>query len=664
MFGPAEMSEVDIFVFENDVQDVAQVVASLGAMHLLDANALGKWAEGMGTEWVGRISAYASQERRATELLSQLGVRDVPYDNQDKIRPADDLVELEEELDHLEASTRGLREEATTLRDALERWELVSKSMETLAPLSVSISDLRSLEHLHLVVGTIPSENLARLEASLFRIPYTIIPVYHQRQRVLVFAFCAQEHAAILDRALESAFLDPLALPEEFGGTPHDVLEQMTQHTNETRAQLADVEAKRKRLADEIGPSILQMLSRIRRNRAIAEAMSHFGHRGRVYLIAGWVPKARVQELRTAVEQVAGGRVTFEENSPYMPGERLHRIPTLLKNRGILRPFEGLVRTYGTPDYQEIDPTPLVAITFVLMFGIMFGDLGHGLVLALLGLVLVSRIIPRLAGQASLGWILVVCGLSSSVFGVLYGSVFGLEDLIPSLWIKPMKSIWTLLGASIVFGVLVLNIGFICHLITAIREGQFVDAIFDKNGIAGMGLYWGLMGLVLSVALRRPLPLWLEGIVVILLVVLFMAEPLANLLRGVRPLIHGNVGEYAVQAFFEVFEALISYVSNTLSYVRLGAFAVAHVGLTNVVLLLANMLSSGPSGGILRALVIVAGNLFVVGFEGLIVSIQTLRLEYYELFGKFFKGEGIPFRPLTLPSVEGRTGRPSGERSK
>jgi V/A-type H+-transporting ATPase subunit I len=408
----------------------------------------------------------------------------------------------------------------------------------------------------------------------------------------------------------------------------------------------------------------LSMLSRIRRNRAIAEAMSHFGHRGRVYLIAGWVPKDRVQELRTAVEQVAGGRVTFEENSPYVPGGRLHKVPTLLRNAGIFRPFESLVRTYGTPGYREIDPTPLVAITFVMMFGFMFGDLGHGLILFLVGLLMASRVIPKLAGLASLGWILVACGLSSSVFGILYGSIFGMEDMIPSLWLKPMKDIWTLLGASVVFGVLVLNIGFVCRVITAVREGRFVDAIFDKNGIAGMGLYWSLGAMVLFVALGRPLPFWLEGIVVILVFALFMAEPLGNLLKGVRPLVHGSVGELAVQAFFEVFEALISYVSNTLSYVRLGAFAVAHVGLTMVVSLLAGMLSSGPEGGILRTLVILMGNLFVIGFEGLIVSIQTLRLEYYELFGKFFQGEGLPFKPLTLPVVECPPGQMAGERSK
>ena len=133
--------------------------------------------------------------------------------------------------------------------------------------------------------------------------------------------------------------------------------------------------------------------------------------------------------------------------------------------------MEGLVSTYGVPGYREIDPTLLVAVTFVLMFGIMFGDLGQGLVLAAMGLLLVLRVIPQLAAQAEAGRILVACGLSASVFGLLYGSFFGLEDVVPALWLKPMHDIWTLLGAAIVFGVVVLNIGFGCRLITAMREG-------------------------------------------------------------------------------------------------------------------------------------------------------------------------------------------------
>ena len=116
-------------------------------------------------------------------------------------------------------------------------------------------------------------------------------------------------------------------------------------------------------------------------------------------------------------------------------------MPTLLRNPKSSAPVEGIVSTYGMPGYREIDPTPLVAVTFVLMFGIMFGDLGHGLVLATIGALLSFNVFPKARSHLWPGIVLMACGLSSSVFGLLYGSVFGMEDVIPQLWLSPMEDI-------------------------------------------------------------------------------------------------------------------------------------------------------------------------------------------------------------------------------
>jgi V/A-type H+/Na+-transporting ATPase subunit I len=647
MFVPVEMSEVDIFVFENDVEAVAQTVAGLGVMHLLDVASLGKWAEGVSTEWTGRVSAYVTQERRVKELLEQLDIAEGQLLCEGRLNPAEDYAALEEEIQEIETEVRDLRQREVEVQRQIEHWDLLTRSMEILEPLSVSISDLRQLEHLHMVAGSIPAENLARLEASLFRIPYNIIPVFRYRGRVVVFAFSAEEHAAILDRALESAFLDPLSLPQEFGGTAQEVLTQVTERARKADEEFADIQQQRQELVERLRPRLLPSLTRIRGDRAIADAMAHFGHRGRVYLIAGWVPKDRVDGLRQVIEETTEGRVTFEENPVTRPDERT-KVPTLLRNSSLFRPMEALVTTYGTPGYREIDPTAILGITFVVMFGSMFGDLGHGLVLALVGALLAYSAVPKLGAQTAMGQILIACGISSAVFGLLYGSLFGMEGVIPALWLHPMRDILPLLGASVAFGVVVLNIGFACRLATAMRSGRIREAIFDKNGVVGMLLYWSLLGVVAFVVWGGGVPGWLVLIIVTLVVALFLAEPLTHLITGHGPIVDGSAPELAVQAFFELFEALISYASNTLSYVRLGAFAVAHVGLSMVVFLLADMLG----GGIAAILVIILGNIVVIGFEGLIVGIQTLRLEYYELFGKFFKGEGIPFKPLTLPAME------------
>ncbi|MGC9360374.1 MAG: V-type ATP synthase subunit I [Anaerolineae bacterium] len=650
MFVPAEMSEVDIFCYQDDVEQVAQAVASLGVMHLMDANTLGKWGKDTGTAWAGRISAYTAYEARILRLMERLSISPEGAVCRGRLDPRGDVTHMAERLDAVQGQVNTLTERSSSLRREIERWELISRSLTILEPLSISLADLRTLEHLHMVAGTIPQENLVRLQASLFRIPYCIIPLYRQESRVLVFAFCAHEHAPILDRALESAFLDPLSLPEEYGGTAHEVREQVADRVAAEKQALQDTQEATRKLADELEPELREMLARVRGDNAMAEAMAHFGYRDQVYLIAGYVPTDEVPRLREAVEDVAGGRVTFEESAPHGPGQRT--VPTLLRNGPLLRSMEALVATYGVPGYEEIDPTPLVGVTFAVMFGVMFGDLGAGFVLALIGALLVTRAVPSLRRFAAAGVLLLACALSSSVFGALYGSVFGIEGLIPSLWLRPLDDIPRLLLTAVGFGAVMLNIGFVAHLATAARQKAFVQALFDKNGVAGLLLYWSLGAMVLLPALGHATPWWAAILAALLSLALLASEPLTRWMLGQRPLIESNLGEYLVQAFFEVFEALISYVSNTLSYVRLGAFAVAHAGLNMVVFILADLLAGGALGSVLRVVVIVLGNLAIIGFEGLIVAIQTLRLEYYELFGKFYKGSGVPFKPLTLPAIE------------
>lgn len=648
MFIPAEMSEVDIFVYENDVENIAQTVTSLGVMHFLDANTLGNWAEGANSEWTGRVAAYAAQERRVLEILNFLKIREKALPYTENLQPAEDVALVEEILQRIESATRELRERRDTLQRDLEHLETVSQSLVVLEPLSISLSDLRQMKNLHVVAGTIPAENLARLEDSLFRIPFTIIPVHSNKSGTLIFAFCSEEHAPILDRALESAFLDPVTLPSEYGGTPQEVLEQVNSKVKQDQLELQEIQNKQSEMAQTYEAELQVLLVRIRGDRAIASAMAHFGHRGRVYLIAGWVLKERVPELHAAIDKVTNGRATVEENAPNVAAGK-QKIPTLLRNWRIFRPAEMLVNMFGTPDYGEVDPTPILAVTFVLMFGMMFGDLGQGLLVALAGLALVLRLSPKLSSLSGAGAIVLACGLSSSIFGVLYGSVFGQEDLIPSLWLKPMVDVWTLIEVSIIYGVVVLNVGFALKQITAIRLKRWKDAVFDKNGLAGLLFYWSLGGIIIFVLLGRSIPLILEVAAGLFGVALFLAEPFTRIIKSEKPAFHGNIGELLLQSFFELFEALISYVSNTLSYIRLGAFAVAHVGLSLAFNLMAQMSSTPGHISIIGIGIIILGNVFIIGFEGLIVGIQTMRLEYYEFFGKFFNGGGVPFKPLTLP---------------
>jgi hypothetical protein len=320
--------------------------------------------------------------------------------------------------------------------------------------------------------------------------------------------------------------------------------------------------------------------------------------------------------------------------------------PTKLKNIPLLRPFEMFVKMYGLPSYDEFDPTLLIAITYSIFFGFMFGDAGQGLVLLIGGFLLYKF------KKIDLAAIISCCGFFSTIFGCLFGSVFGFEDVIPALWLKPTEAMTdlpfvgrlnTVFVVAIALGMGVILFTMILNMTTSFKNHDTEKTWFDTNGLAGFVFYFSLAATIVMFMSGHTLPA--AAILIIMfvlpLLVMFFKEPLTAVLEKKSEKISGGVGMFITQGFFELFEVLLSYFSNTLSFVRVGAFAVSHAAMMQVVLMLAGAETGAPS-----IPVIVLGNLFVCGMEGLIVGIQVLRLEYYELFSRFYKGSGREFKPF------------------
>lgn len=305
----------------------------------------------------------------------------------------------------------------------------------------------------------------------------------------------------------------------------------------------------------------------------------------------------------------------------------------------MFRPFESLVKMYGVPAYNELDPTPFLSITYLFCFGFMFGDVGQGLVLLLAGMILGRK-------GVQLGRVLTRMACSSIVFGFIYGSVFGNEKLLPAIWVKPFDSINTMLITAVVLGVLMLLVAYVYSIINKLRQHDIKEGVFGKNGIAGLVLYMSLLLCALSAA--GIIPGWqpavpfLAVLCVVLAVLVLLREPIVNAMHK-RKLYDTSAGDYYVESGFELFEMLMAMFSNTLSFIRVGAFALTHVGLFMAFETLAEMVGGG-FGGIL---VLIIGNIVVIVLEGLIDFIQCLRLQFYELFSKYYKGDGEEFVSVT-----------------
>lgn len=288
---------------------------------------------------------------------------------------------------------------------------------------------------------------------------------------------------------------------------------------------------------------------------------------------------------------------------------------------------------YGLPNYSEIDPTGFVAITAFLLFGFMFGDVGQGLIIFLIGIIMAKK-------KISFGAVFEAGGIASMIFGVLYGSVFGREDLIPAIFISPMENIQTMLVYGIAIGVILIIISMTINIRNGIKNKDKRKIFLETNGIAGLvfyitvlvsGIYFLLKGkMIASMGI-------LSIFVVIPLLAIMFKDSLAKVIFKEKQKEKSSL----VEKIFEVIEILLSFVSNTISFVRIAAFAINHVGLCMAIYILSEMMSG--TGSLVVAII---GNIIVIVLEGLIVGIQVLRLEYYELFSRFYTGDGKEYKPL------------------
>ena len=454
-----------------------------------------------------------------------------------------------------------------------------------------------------------------------------------------------------IDSIYSSMHFERFFLTDEYQGTPQvasdaikDDIEKFTLARDRIKRYIEDVLEKNK--ADFI--KAFSTLNRYIENfdiRKMAALTKHDSKNPHVlfYILCGWMSAKDANALRALIEKDKDTFCFVEEKHSNL----FSIAPTKLKNFVLFKPFELFIEMYGLPSHNEIDPTPIVSVFYAFLFGFMFGDLGQGAVLSILGLIVSKWKKSKLASIVS------ICGISSMIFGCLFGSVFGFEDLIPALWLRPGEAMSnipligrlnTVFIVAIGIGCAVIIFSMILNIINRVKSNEYGEALFDTNGVAGMVFYGSAVAVAL-LFLTQHIVLASSILIIMFvlpLLLIFFKEPLTHLIEKKARIFPKEKGMFFVQGFFELFEVLLSYFSNTLSFVRVGAFAISHAAMMEVVLLLSG--ATGESASI-NWLGIILGNIFVCGMEGLIVGIQVLRLEYYELFSRFYKGLGRAFVP-------------------
>lgn len=653
MFRPQTMSRLELIIPERDVISVTEALIGSSLFHLSSTvYAETQENEYRAREWQEQATEFASLEQRLESVLTALDVRE-PSSPCESVR----LIELSDarnEVARLEQDAQRPIEAVEQIGREIAQLERYLDELEPLAELAADLDALRDTEYVHVILGTMPTANIERFRSSLELIPFALVPMHGEEHLTTVALFGRRSDADILERAARSAYLNPLNPPERYHGTPDAAISVLKSELTELHQRAAEGQQAIQRLREVHGPELRELSQRVQASRTLTNTIARFGRLHYTYLASGWVPTAEVAALEHQVREISD-KIMVEVDTPRRQDGGY--IPVSLKNPPLIRLFQGLVTTYGYPSYAELDPTPMVALTFPLIFGLMFGDVGHGLVLALLGLLLASRRIQALRGVAGLGGIMAICGVVSMVFGFLFGSLFGFEDVIEPLWLRPLTQITDILIVTVGIGAVLLTVGMVQNLVNSALARQWGRFLFDRSGLVGLIFYWAVLCIAVGIFVPKvPIPLGLcSALALLCALALLFTEVLQRWVEGEHPLIQGSLGTYLIEAFVELFETAIGLFSNTLSYVRIGAFAVAHGALSMVVLLIAQIVS--PTRGMGYWIVILFGNLFVIGFEGMIVGIQTLRLEYYEFFGRFFSGGGVRYHPLHFGSknVESRS---------
>lgn len=350
-----------------------------------------------------------------------------------------------------------------------------------------------------------------------------------------------------------------------------------------------------------------------------------------VAAVAGWCPAEERPGLAATLAEVGAAAVP-------LPVPRGVDPPSLLRADGpVRRSFTPLVTTYGTVPYQDVDPTVLAGAAYVLMFGMMFGDAGQGLLLVAVGLLLRAGWPRRLARWRSAWPFVLGAGAASTAFGVLYGEFFGPTGVVPVLWLDPLDDPVKLLSAGVAAGAVLLAAAYAVAIVNRWREGGPRLAVYAASGVAGAALFLGIAGIAGGLLLGADL------LVVAAAVIAVAGLVLAGV--GFAAASGGGAAGW-VQAAVELFDIVIRTGSNLVSFARLAAFGLVHAAIGSVVWLGTTALAGGGVVGIAAAvLVFLLGNALAFSLEALVAAIQALRLEFYELFSRVFEIEGRPFRP-------------------
>ncbi len=565
-----------------------------------------------------------------------------PFDEADRAY----LDTVKRKVTDLYATQNALLEQKAACETGIEKYTHF-QGME------VDLDALLQCEFVKVRFGHLPKESYKKLQTVFADNPYVLFyPCSEDKTDYWGVYFAPADRINEIDGIFAFLLFEPFEVPGA-AGTVDEIMAEFRHSIDIIGTQLENTTAQLHALWVSEKDRCNRIYTDLVRQNAVYELRSYALHNDKYFMLAGYVPASEETRFRQAVEAVSG--VQLEAENP--PSDGKTQVPVKMKTgfkplKFLVEPYKYYVDMYGTPAYSDIDITPFVAITYTILFGMMFGDLGQGAVLALVGFLMWKL------KKMDLGKILIPCGIASMCFGFLFGSVFGYEEMLDPVYsalgwggkpISVMDSINTVLLAAIAIGVGLMVVAILLNIYACLKRKKFGEALFSQNGVVGLLMY--LAGCNLASGFMggpKPLSNSVAGIILGVAAVLLMFKEIPIGIIDKHPdWKPDSIFDFVLQNLFELLEYVLSYLSNTVSFLRVGAFVLVHAGMMMVVFSLA--------GENENLFVIILGNILVIALEGLLTGIQALRLEYYEMFSRFFEGGGKTFVPATLKEKESQS---------
>ncbi|WP_310602459.1 V-type ATP synthase subunit I [Anaerosporobacter sp.] len=621
---------------KSDIDRVANTYLSKYEMHL--ENALSELSTVQDLKPFVEMNPYRDLMTKSEELVNKLDSDcSASHNSMTPSEAADVIINAFSMLEDLNAQKAKLKEKKTHYKELLH-------TIEPFKMLNYDLKKIMEFKFIKFRFGRISHEFYTKFSKYVYENLNTVFyECDSDEDYVWGIYFVPATSSVKIDAIYSSLHFERIFIPNEYEGTPEQAHDTILRKIDETTAQIKQLSAEIKKKLESVGPELLlahqtlQILSQTHNIRKVAACTKERNvdatHDNLVfYILCGWMTLSDANAFIKEIETDSNVYCISEDVQPDVSTKP----PTKLKNPKIFKPFEMFIRMYGVPAYNELDPTLFVAITYSLIFGVMFGDVGQGLCLVIGGALFYKY------KKMNLGAIISLAGIFSVIFGFMYGSIFGYEDFIPHVWMRPMDNIMSILITAIVFGAFLIIVAMILNIINSIKAKDYARLFFDTNGVAGLVFYGSIIACVALIFTGHALPgtIILAIMFGVPLLLIFFKEPIERKIKKKSNLFPEGKGMFVVTSIFELLEVLLSYASNTISFLRVGAFALSHAAMMGVVLMFA-----GAEHGIGNIPIMIIGNIIVAGMEGLIVGIQVLRLEYYEMFSRFYRGTGKEFKP-------------------